>query len=111
VKGFFKDNWLVKGMQKAYIGNLTFLTSKMKEEIKEIRTVTITDKGQICIPNSIRGKEFKTGSKVSIIVYDNKIEIRPFKKFIEKMACALASEKTLAKDWNSKEDEKAWKNL
>ena len=25
--------------------------------------------------------------------------------------CALASEKALAKDWNSEEDEEAWKNL
>ena len=29
----------------------------------------------------------------------------------ENMATALASEKTLAKDWKSKEDEVAWKNL
>ena len=29
----------------------------------------------------------------------------------EKMFCALASEKSLAKDWNSKEDKKAWKKL
>ena len=29
----------------------------------------------------------------------------------EKMFCALASEKSLAKYWNSEEDEKAWKKL
>jgi len=29
----------------------------------------------------------------------------------EKMFCALASEKSLAKKWNSKEEDKAWKNL
>ena len=29
----------------------------------------------------------------------------------EKMFCAFASEKSLAKDWNSKEEEKAWKKL
>ena len=29
----------------------------------------------------------------------------------EKMLCAFASEKSLAKDWSSKEDEKAWKKL
>ena len=30
---------------------------------------------------------------------------------IEKMFTALASEKSLAKDWNSEEDKKAWKKL
>ena len=29
----------------------------------------------------------------------------------EKMYCALASEKSLAKDWNSKEEDKAWRKL
>ena len=29
----------------------------------------------------------------------------------EKMFCALASEKSLAKDWNNEEEDKAWKNL
>ena len=29
----------------------------------------------------------------------------------KKMFCALASEKSLTKDWNSKEDEKTWKKL
>ena len=29
----------------------------------------------------------------------------------EKMFCALASELSLAKNWNSKEEENAWKNL
>ena len=96
-------------MQKdRYISNLTFLTSKMNEEIREIKTVTITDKGQICIP---RNKEFKAGTKISIIVYDDRIELRPLKKFSNKLAYALASQKSLSKDWNSKEDEKAWKGL
>ena len=29
----------------------------------------------------------------------------------EKMFTALASEKSLAKDWNCKEEDEAWKNL
>ena len=97
--------------QKPLIRDITYLTSKMKEQIQEIRTATITEKGQICIPSSIRSKEFKAGSKISIIVYDNRIEIIPMKKLVEKLGCAIASEKVLAKDWNSKEDDKAWKNL
>ena len=32
-------------------------------------------------------------------------------KIDEKLFTALASEKSLAKEWNSKEEDKAWKNL
>ena len=32
-------------------------------------------------------------------------------EFNDRMFTAFASEKTLAKDWLSEEDEKAWKNL
>ena len=40
----------------------------MNEEIKDIRTATITSKGQICIPNVARNLEgFKEGTKVSIV--------------------------------------------
>jgi len=82
------------------------------EEIKDIKTVTITEKGQICIPTTAREmRGFKEGSKVSIIVFNDKIELRPMKQVSEKLLTALASEKVLAKDWNSKEDNKAWKDL
>lgn len=81
-------------------------------EIKEIRTAKITDKGQICIPNIAREIEgFKIGSKVSIIVYDNKVEIKPLRKINDAMFTMLTSEKVLAKNWLSKEDEEAWKDL
>lgn len=33
------------------------------------------------------------------------------KKVKKSIGTMLASEKVLAKDWNSKEDEEAWKNL
>ena len=78
----------------------------------EMKTVTITEKGQIAIPKQVRGiKGFKVGSKVAILAFDDRIELRPMAQISEKMFTALASEKSLAKDWNSKEDEKAWKNL
>jgi len=84
----------------------------MKNELKEIRTVTITEKGQICIPHSLRNLSgFEEGSKLSILVYNDKLEIVPLKKLSEKLFTAFASEKVLAKDWNSKEDDKAWKDL
>lgn len=85
----------------------------MQEEIKDIRTVKITEKGQICIPNIARNLAgFRKGTKVSIIVYTDRVELRPFKKEMnEALMCMLASEETLAKNWLSKEDEEAWKDL
>ena len=84
----------------------------MPEEIKEIKTIKITEKGQICIPTEARRlRGFQEGSKISILVYKDRIELRPMKKVGEKLSTALASEKVLAKDWASKEDNTAWKDL
>ena len=78
----------------------------------EIKTAKITEKGQIAIPKDIRNIEgFKEGSKVAILAFEDRIELRAMGQISEKMFTALASEKSLAKDWNSKEDDEAWKNL
>lgn len=78
----------------------------------EIKTATITEKGQIAIPRHMRKiNGFHTGSKVAILSFKDHVELRPMKQISEKMATAIASEKSLARDWNSKEDEEAWKNL
>lgn len=78
----------------------------------EIKSATITGKGQIAIPKDIRAAEgFKEGSKIAILAFEDHVELRPMKQINENMAAAIASEKSLAKDWNSKEDEEAWKNL
>ena len=80
--------------------------------IVEMRTATITSKGQIAIPKNIRVMEgFKEGTKIAIIAFKDHVELRPLKQVNEKMFTALASEKALAKDWLSAEDEKAWKDL
>ena len=96
--------------QKLY--NLTFLTcNNMKTELKEIKTATITGKGQLCIPNTARDiKGFKKGTKIAILVYDDRIELRPMDQ-IKKMTTMLLSEKSLAKEWNTKEEDEAWKDL
>ena len=74
----------------------------------EIKSATITEKGQIAIPKNIRQQEgFKKGSKIAILAYKDRIELRP----MDQIETTIASEKVLSKDWNSKEDEKAWKNL
>ncbi len=78
----------------------------------EMRTATVTEKGQIVIPRIIRKLEgFKEGTKIAILAFNNKIELRPLKQFNEKMFPALASEKSLAKDWLTKEEDEAWKHL
>jgi AbrB family looped-hinge helix DNA binding protein len=78
----------------------------------EIRTATITGKGQIAIPKDIRELEgFKEGEKIAILAYEDRVELRPLHRVNENMNTAYASEKSLAKDWLSKEDEEAWKNL
>ena len=78
----------------------------------EIKSATITEKGQIAIPRDIREVEgFKIGTKIAILAFEDHVELRPMKQISEKMATAIASEKALAKDWNSKEDDEAWKNL
>ena len=78
----------------------------------EIKSATITEKGQIAIPKHIRDmKGFKIGSKIAILSFNDRIELRPMQQISERMATAIASEKVLAKDWDSKEDDEAWKNL
>ena len=80
--------------------------------LMEIKTATITEKGQIAIPRDIREAEgFKKGTKIAILAFEDHVELRSMKQINEKMATAVASEKVLAKDWNSKEDDEAWKNL
>ena len=79
--------------------------------IVEMRTATITGKGQISIPKEIRSDKFKEGSKVAIVAYKDRIEIRPMKQISSRMETAFASERVLAKDWNTKEEDKAWKDL
>ncbi len=77
-----------------------------------MKTATITEKGQIVIPKEIRNLEqFKIGSKVAIITFEDHIEIRPLKEFNERFFPAFASEKALAKNWLSKAEDEAWKDL
>ncbi len=86
----------------------------MNEEIKDIRTATITEKGQICIPNVARNLAgFKEGTKISVVVYADRVELRPLKKenMSDAMLCMLASEEVLAEAWNTPEEDEAWKDL
>ena len=78
----------------------------------EMKSGTITSKGQISIPKRIRDIEgFKEGAKIAILAYDDRIELRSMEQVEESMQTAFASEKVLAKDWNTKEENEAWKDL
>ena len=78
----------------------------------DIKSVTITEKGQIAIPKALREKiGFKEGSKIAILNYDDHIELRKMNEIEERFGCAFASEKSLGKTWNTKEEDKRWKNL
>lgn len=73
----------------------------------DIKSVKITEKGQIAIPKILRDSNFKEGSKIAIFAFDDRIELRP----MNKIATAIASEKILSRDWNSREEDEAWKDL
>ncbi len=78
----------------------------------EIKTVKITDKGQIALPKEVRELEgFEEGTKIVLLAFPDHLELRPLEQLNEKIFPALASEKSLAKDWLSAEDELAWKKL
>lgn len=80
--------------------------------LAEIRTATITEKGQISIPSEMRkNKSFAVGQKVAILAFKNRIEVRPLNDLRRKMAAAIASERSLAKDWDSKEEDETWRDL
>ena len=85
----------------------------MKQEIKEIKNIKITEKGQVCIPREAREiAGFEKGSKINLIVYNDKVELRPMKKGInDVMMAMIASEEVLAEAWNTKEEDEAWKDL
>ena len=77
----------------------------------DVKTSTITKKGQIVIPKDLRGENFFEGSKVAILSFEDRIEIRPLKELDEKLYTMYASQDALGEYWNLKEEERAWKDL
>jgi AbrB family looped-hinge helix DNA binding protein len=89
-----------------------------------IRSVTVSSKGQIVIPEEIRKElALKEGTKLVLVEKDGKVilqkekeALKNFEKMLteeekERLALLLLSEKTLAKDWLTKEEDEAWKHL
>jgi len=71
----------------------------------QIYTTKISSRGQIIIPVEMR-KDIKEGDKLIVIRKDDNIII---KKSIPESA--LLSEKSFAKTWLNKKEDKAWKDL
>lgn len=100
-----------KHINKTILTNLTML-----------ETAKLSSKGQIVIPERMRKQlGLKEGTKLILIEKDRKIVIQKEGEFMkvveekevhpESMALYLASHKSLAKDWLSKEEDEAWKHL
>lgn len=49
--------------------------------------------------------------KQKFYIYSDRVELRPMKQVSEKLFSALISEEVLAKEWNTKEEDEAWKDL
>ncbi len=63
--------------------------------MNDLRSSTITFKGQIVIPNDVRARDgFKSGQKVAILDFQDHLEIRPLKSVLEKIDFKEANKKT-----------------
>ena len=62
--------------------------------------------------NEEENKLVRKGIQVEMLeIKSNMSKTKTLEQMKKKYGFCLASEKSLAKDWNSKEDEKAWSNL
>jgi AbrB family looped-hinge helix DNA binding protein len=81
--------------------------------MNRIEIVTVSKKGQMVLPKAVRKQiGIKQGSRLLLIQKNNQLTLKKIDSQLEeKLFTAFASEKILAKDWLSKEEEKAWKTL
>lgn len=75
------------------------------------KEMTVSSKGQIVIPKNLRNSTFPEGSHAAIVAYADHIEIRPLSYVLEKLECALTSQPSFAKEWDTPEEDQAWDNL
>ncbi|MDD3083495.1 MAG: AbrB/MazE/SpoVT family DNA-binding domain-containing protein [Candidatus ainarchaeum sp.] len=77
-----------------------------------MKSITITEKGQIALPKELReNKNFSSGKKLVVLSFKDRIELIPLDKFSESLENSLLSEKSLAKEWLTKKEDIAWKDL
>jgi AbrB family looped-hinge helix DNA binding protein len=82
------------------------------ENVLGMKSATITSKGQVSIPKELREQAgLKVGSKVVFISQKDRMQIIPLNKISDAMYASLMSEKSLAKVWDTPEEDEAWKDL
>ncbi|HIH24753.1 TPA: AbrB/MazE/SpoVT family DNA-binding domain-containing protein [Candidatus Woesearchaeota archaeon] len=93
------------------------MSSTTSSELQHLRTVTITGKGQVVIPQEMRKSAFKEGKRVVIMAFDDRIEIRAlddvagFLAEKGRIAPLMSASSSLAKRWNTPQEDEAWKHL
>ncbi|MBU0471336.1 MAG: AbrB/MazE/SpoVT family DNA-binding domain-containing protein [Nanoarchaeota archaeon] len=84
----------------------------------DIKKITLSPKGQICIPKDMRDEvKFKDNEKLIMIADKNQIIIRKTTDFLKRLKLdsesitnMLLSENILKKDWDNEYDEQ-WNNV
>ena len=82
--------------------------------MKDIKTIKLSDKGQISIPKEIReGMHLKKGDKLVLMAKGEQLVLQKVDLFLKKIGIEeeligtmLISEETLKKDWDNKYDER-----
>ena len=79
----------------------------------QVEIITVSRKGQVVLPKKVReDMQINQGSKLLLIEKEGKLTLSKLDSLLkDKSFTLLASEKSLAKDWLSKKEEDAWKNL
>ena len=84
----------------------------------QVEIITVSKKGQVVLPKKVREElSIVSGSKLFLVQRKGEVTLKKVEALISKeknndqLFTALASEKSLAKDWLSKEEDDAWKNL
>ena len=79
----------------------------------QVEIITVSKKGQVVLPKRIREEmKIDKGSRLLLVEKEGKATLSKLDTLMkDKSFTLLASEKSLAKDWLSKEEEDAWKDL
>lgn len=84
----------------------------------QVEIITVSKKGQVVLPKEVReALRIDSGSKLFLVQRKGEVTLKKVESLIEKekqsdkLFTAFASEKSLAKDWLSKEEDEAWKDL
>lgn len=79
----------------------------------QVAIITVSRKGQVVLPKNVREEmRVNQGSKLLLIEKEGRVTLSKLDTLLkDKSFTLLTSEKSLAKDWLSKEEEKAWKDL